>query len=110
MRRWFGVAAIGVVFIVGITGCGPERGDSDDGPRATEFAIVTATPPKPATPLPIPADGYAVQEGDTLSTIATKFGVAESSIVEANALADPNSLAVGQVLMIPQGATPTKVK
>lgn len=46
---------------------------------------------------------YTVQKGDTLATIAKKTGAKTSDIVNANRLADPDRLNVGQVLFIPGG-------
>jgi peptidoglycan/xylan/chitin deacetylase (PgdA/CDA1 family) len=42
-----------------------------------------------------------VRPGDTLYSIAERFGVTVESIIEANGLTDPNYLFVGQVLVIP---------
>lgn len=53
---------------------------------------------------------YIVQPGDNLSKIAAMFGVTVSAIVEANDIANPNLINVGQVLIIPGGSgtiTPT---
>lgn len=44
---------------------------------------------------------YTVATGDTLSSIALKFGVTTVAIIETNGLLDPNSLVVGQQIMIP---------
>lgn len=44
---------------------------------------------------------YQVLGGDTLSSIAEKFGISQDTIVWANNLANPNSLAPGDVLKIP---------
>jgi LysM repeat protein len=44
---------------------------------------------------------YTVQSGDTLFSIARQFGVTVQAIVEANAMANPDSLSVGQELIIP---------
>jgi peptidoglycan/xylan/chitin deacetylase (PgdA/CDA1 family) len=44
---------------------------------------------------------YIVQPGDTLTAIARLFGTTGAAIVEANGLADPDALLVGQVLLIP---------
>jgi murein DD-endopeptidase MepM/ murein hydrolase activator NlpD len=44
---------------------------------------------------------YIVQAGDTLNIIAQKFGVPVRDLIAANNLADPNSLAEGQHLIIP---------
>lgn len=48
---------------------------------------------------------YTVQLGDTLSAIARRYGTTAEAIVAANALTDPNTIAVGQVLRIPSGGT-----
>ncbi|MGE5591115.1 MAG: LysM peptidoglycan-binding domain-containing protein, partial [Bacillota bacterium] len=44
---------------------------------------------------------YVIQPGDTLSSIARRFQVTVSTLVAANALADPDSLQPGQTLRIP---------
>jgi LysM repeat protein len=44
---------------------------------------------------------YTVQPGDTLFSIARQFGVTVQAVVEANNLANPDSLSVGQQLVIP---------
>lgn len=44
---------------------------------------------------------YRVQPGDTLSAIASRFGVSIQSIVNLNNISNPNELSVGQVLRIP---------
>jgi spore germination protein len=44
-----------------------------------------------------------VQDGDTLSGIAARFGVSEEAILEENRISDPNRLLVGQELIIPPG-------
>jgi spore germination protein len=45
---------------------------------------------------------YRVQRGDTLKSIADKFGVSVNALVEVNQLADPNAIVVGQYLVIPE--------
>jgi hypothetical protein len=47
---------------------------------------------------------HAVQEGDTLTAIASKYGVDVAAIRELNAIADPDALTVGQVLQVPPAA------
>ena len=44
---------------------------------------------------------YTVQAGDSLFTIAQQFGVTVDEIVAANSLSNPNSLSIGQQLIIP---------
>lgn len=87
-------------------GCGSAGG-------STETVHVVITPvPSPTLPpgaMPtLPPVTYTVKTGDTLSGIADLFGVTVDDIVRANNIADPNSLALGQVLIIP-GRVPTPV-
>jgi LysM repeat protein len=53
---------------------------------------------------------YIVRAGDTLSGIAWRFGVSQSSIIRANYLSDPYLLYVGQRLAIPGYYAKPKVK
>lgn len=61
----------------------------------------------------IPASGtataaattYTVRAGDTLSSIARRFGTTVQAIQAANGIANPNSVAIGRVLKIPGGGT-----
>jgi LysM repeat protein len=50
------------------------------------------------------AQGYehVVRSGETVSTIARQYGTTVEAIVQANGLADPNSIRVGQILFVPQ--------
>jgi murein DD-endopeptidase MepM/ murein hydrolase activator NlpD len=45
---------------------------------------------------------YTVQEGDTLSAIAQRFGVSVAEIVAANDLPNPDVLSIGQSIVIPK--------
>ncbi|MBI5691701.1 MAG: LysM peptidoglycan-binding domain-containing protein [Verrucomicrobia bacterium] len=46
---------------------------------------------------------YTVQKGDTLAVIARKTGAKQQDIINANRLADPSRITVGQTLFIPGG-------
>jgi LysM repeat protein len=51
---------------------------------------------------------YFVSRGDTLAAIAAEFYSTEDAIIEANDLLDPNSIFVGQLLIVPVNLiTPT---
>jgi LysM repeat protein len=49
---------------------------------------------------PAPATQYTVQPGDTLSGIATQFGIAVDQLAAWNGLGDPNAIVVGQNLRL----------
>lgn len=82
----------------------------DADATATAYASLLA-------PSPTPSGLYIVQPGDTLSELAIMFGTTVADIMAANGLTDPDSLQVGQPLIIPSlidtspslRATPTGV-
>lgn len=45
--------------------------------------------------------GYEVQPGDTLAGIAAEHGTSVSALAEANRIADPDLIRIGQVLVVP---------
>lgn len=69
---------------------------------------VTAAPSsqRRATATPSCISTYTVRSGDTLSSIARRFGVTMDSIARASRLANVNLLSVGQRLTIPTCVTP----
>ncbi len=71
--------------------------ETTPGPEATA-AATTEPDPEPAA-----SDGsvYAVEEGDTLSSIAQRFGTTVEALVEANDLDDPDTIFPGDELTIP---------
>ena len=60
-------------------------------------------------PTPAPSSGshkYTVRSGDTMSSIASRFGVSLSALEHANPqVSNPNRINVGQVLNIPGGGS-----
>ena len=60
-------------------------------------------------PEPVPADGlYRVRRGDSLWSLARRFGVSQQDLAELNRLASPHQLRAGQVIQIPGGAATAK--
>jgi len=89
-----------------LAGCAASAG-SDEQVRllVTPVASPTATPEALPTTAPVT---YTVRAGDTLSGIAAMFGITVDDIVRNNNITDPNTLAEGQVLVIPgRAASPT---
>jgi LysM repeat protein len=72
-------------------------------------SLAKAQAPRPAPTIKFaedfPKDGvsYTVQKGDTLAVIAKKTGAKQQDIINANKLADPSRIVVGQTLFIPGG-------
>lgn len=60
---------------------------------------------RPAPAAPSASDGtYVVQSGDVLSRIASRHGVSQAALMEANNITNPDRILVGQTLIIPGGA------
>ncbi len=74
-------------------------------PEPTPTPAPTPTPTEPPVPTPTPTpEGpieYSVQDGDTLFSIASAYGVSVADLVDFNDLPDENFVLVGQVLEIP---------
>jgi LysM repeat protein len=69
--------------------------------------VPTTEPGDNATSAPVPAGGqlYTVKRGDTVYTIARRFGVKMQDIIDANKLNNPDNLKVGQQLIIPSSGS-----
>lgn len=60
--------------------------------------------PAAAAPVGAVTGSYTVRSGDTLASIARRFGSTVSSIASANGIRDPNLVRVGAVLQVPGGS------
>ena len=73
---------------------------------------VKSKPSTPSTPAARPASGagtYSVRAGDTLGRIAKTHGTTWQALAKLNGLANPNVIAVGQVLKVPAPPTDPSV-
>ena len=70
-------------------------------PEPTAAPTAAPTPPPTVAAPPPTQRTYTVQQGDTLSLIAQRFGTTVQAIQAANGITDPNQIIVGQVLVIP---------
>jgi LysM repeat protein len=68
---------------------------------AAADAAVTDAVPTETFPTAVPTQTYTVQVGDTLTSIAQRYGVTVDAIIQANGLTNPDSVLVGTVLIIP---------
>ncbi len=96
-----------IVILLALLTVGCSRAAPSPTPTAT--AVPTATPAVSptsiATVTPTAASErviYIVQPGDTLSSIAEKFGTTLEAIIEANNIADPDLVRAGEELIIPR--------
>jgi LysM repeat protein len=98
----------------------PTPGADSTAVPSPSGAVASATPTLTPTPTPLPAtpvqtaaapvspagtQSYVVQQGDTLSAIADRFGTSVAAIQAANGLGDSDVINIGQVLVIPQPGT-----
>ncbi len=63
--------------------------------------IREAAEPPAEEPSEEPGTTYVVQPGDTLSALAQRFGTTVAALADANHIANPNLIVVGQELKIP---------
>jgi len=77
----------------------PSGSRSTPTPTATPAAVPPAPTPT-ATP-PVRYVLYSVRPGDTLESIAARFGTTPATILKANNLPPDSTIYVGQVLIIP---------
>ncbi|MCW5852223.1 MAG: LysM peptidoglycan-binding domain-containing protein [Anaerolineae bacterium] len=84
-------------------------------PTATTAPAATATtaPAPTATSVPGGPSGgtsctYTVRAGDTLSTIALRYGTTTAALAQANGLSNPNLIRTGQTLTIPNCSGPVQ--
>jgi hypothetical protein len=103
------LAAVVLFALPGLPGFG-----GPGGPAATATPSAppgTVAPSLEPTPIPEPtATRYVVQQGDTMSKIATMFGIPLQELIDANAanIPDPNRLQIGDQVIIPL-APPTEI-
>lgn len=107
-----GVLAVVAALAVGVGGALVVRScnGSDDAPAAPVLppltSTSTSTTSSTTTTVP-PIRTYEVQRGDSLFSIAQRFGVTMAALIELNGIDDPDRIEAGQVLQLPPNATTT---
>jgi LysM repeat protein len=82
-------------------------------PGPTTISVAQPTPTAipvvatPAGPTPVPGVAqHTVAWGDTIYSLARRYGTTPQAIIDANQLKDPSLIRVGDVLIIPGAASP----
>jgi len=98
------VSTLTILLVLAVWGRGPRLPSLPPTPTfdltaRLASAIPTATATLPPSPTPVT---YTVGPGDSLGAIALELDISIESLMAANGLANPDALAVGQVLVIPE--------
>jgi LysM repeat protein len=105
MRRWelalVAVAAVGSAAVV--AACSDE-GPGSGAPTLPPIRTTSTLPPSTTLNLVNQNRFYEVQQGDNLTRIASRFGVTVEEIMTKNGIENPDAIAVGQVLELPENA------
>jgi len=80
----------------------PGYGSPSETPEATAAVVLATENPIQAEPAETQMAEltYSVETGDTLGAIAVKFNITVAEILDANEIPNPDSLEIGQVLII----------
>jgi len=106
-----GIVCGAIVVTLGFLGCAQQKPPAEE-PAKEEVKTPPPPPPAPVKVAPAPAPAapavgaqtYTVQKGDTLFSIAKRFGVKMKDLQDANGIQNPNLIKIGQKLTIPGGA------
>ena len=74
-------------------------------PGATQASTSSSSTSKPASTATTSTTRHVVASGETLSSIAKKYGTTSGALQQANSLSNPNRIYVGQVLTIGGAST-----
>ena len=95
-------AAIGLVFGAVSTHVPAQADEPRDSPQPGFGGSRPVSSPNPAKPGEIRPRTHTVESGDTLSTIAGRYGISTAGLLTANGLSWKTMIFAGQVLHIPQ--------
>jgi LysM repeat protein len=77
-------------------------------PNDLRVAQIICIPNTPAPPVcPAGSFSYTIVAGDTLFSLAQRFGVTQQSILDLNPSINPNDLRVAQIICIPNAPAPS---
>ena len=85
--------------LLGVGGGNKPSASPSTSSRPAASGLASVAPTTPAGPSP---QTYIIQNKDTLSKVAKKFGITLAELLAANPdIKDPNKIALGQVIVIP---------
>jgi LysM repeat protein len=96
------LAAATVAVLLIRSGLDPQREPAVTKPAVTRPVRTTTAPPPPRRQRPRVTRTYTIQAGDTFETIAADQGTTVEQLQALNPNVDPNSLQVGQRIVIPR--------
>ena len=102
-RRPTGFVLIGMVALMigAVAALVLSNGGRGDGERRVSSRSQTVPTTKATPSTTGPPIQYQVRRGDTLTSIAQRFGVSAKRIIDRNQLTNPDTLTEGQTLTIP---------
>lgn len=103
------IAAVVLFFAPALLGIGGGGGNDDpatDRPTASSSLGAASPSVEPATPAPPTSQVYLVEAGDTMSKIASRFGLTLEELCDANkeTIPDCDKIAIGDEVTIPEKA------
>ena len=100
------IAALALFFLPALLGVGGGGNDSTTTPSPSPSQDVASPSVEPASPAAPSAQVYLVEAGDTMSKIASRFGLTLAELCEANKDNIPNcdKIAIGDEITIPAKA------
>lgn len=82
-----------------------------DDPNKVAAGLMLKLPPEAAGGLRrLLSSDYTVQPGETLTAIATKYGITVEALVATNQMAEPDRLLAGAKVKLPDGGRPPKAE
>jgi LysM repeat protein len=96
------VAALGLFFLPALLGVGGGGGDIGSASPSASQSVATSSPAPTTPPGPTP-QVYVIAAGDTLSKVATRFGLTLEELLAANkdTISNPDKIAIGDEIVIP---------
>ncbi len=100
---------VGMLVMVLLAGCAGTGEPSDPLGASPTLPVASSSTPTSSSSTALPT--YVFASGDTLATIASKFGLTVKELLAANpSISDPNKITVGHVLVIPRSTLGTVIR